>query len=739
MGSRLRLTALLCCVLAPAGVARADEELAPPAPVANALLRGRVFERGSINPVKQARVLGASGAEALTDDSGRFELALVAGEQTIAIQADDYEPLLVTEKLVATQGLKVEYQLMPRDAKKRYRSRVRGDAHHEGERFSLRDEELHMAPGTLGDPFRVVGLLPGVAAPVPLLPLWVVRGSSPGTNGFFLDGMRLPQLFHFLIGGGVVSPRLVDRVDFYPSAYDASFGRFAGGIIDGETRPARDGYHAELELKIYQLGGVVEATLPKGVKITVSGQYGFPSYLVKLFADGVDLQYWDFQLRVDWKGLSVQALGSFDSLHSSSQTQPTTSTTSGDDHFRLAFYRVQIRDRERWGRTDFEAAIVGGIDEMAIFGGVGVRKLSLALRVNASARWKRFRLLGGVEAEFQRFNAQNFAQGVTSAQPDQLGDFAGDRGGIVGGAFIEGVVDLVPSRLTATLGTRVDAYHAGNVTLVGIDPRFQIRAKLLPQLAVSGGTGLYQQAPSFPVGLPGIDTFALQLGLQRSWQSAVKIEATLPKGIELSVTGYYQRFHNVNDVVLDFGAALCTSPPPESLTGLPAQVTRQLDGAAYGMEVMLRRSIGRFTGWVAYTLSKSERQFSCGLRPSDFDQRHVLNVVLQVRLPWKLIAGAHLYFASGRPYSSYAENGLAAVRNDARLPDYVQLDLRIDREWLFKRWAFAGFIEVLNATYSETVLGNYTTQDTSSVPTLSLSALNHLRFILPTIGIRARL
>ncbi len=709
------------------------------APVADAVLRGRIFERGSVNPIAGARVHVGEGMEAITDARGGFQLALPAGDHPIVVIAEDYDQLRATEHLVARQGLSVEYRLTPKDEKKRFRSKVRGESRHEGERFSLRDEELHMAPGSLGDPFRVIGLLPGVSAPVPLLPLWVVRGSSPGTNGFFLDGMRVPQLFHFLLGGGVVNARTVDHVDFYPSAYDASFGRFAGGIVDGETRPARDGYHAELELKLYDVGGLVEATLPKGVKLTLSGHYGWPAFIVRLFDNRVDLQYWDFQLRLDWKGLTVEVLGSFDALSFSRDQNTNGMKVTVDDRFRLAFYRVQIRDRERWGRVELETAIVGGIDELASFGGTGVRKLSLAFRANASARWKRFRLLAGADAELQRFSAQNFSPELAASEPDQLGDFAGDRGGVVGGAYLEGVVDLIPKRFSATVGVRADVYHAGGVTLVGVDPRIQLKARLLPQLTVNAGTGIYQQAPSFPVGLPGVDTFALQLGLQQSWQSAVGIEARLPKDLELSLTGYYQRFSNLNDVVLDFAAALCTSPPPESLSGFPARVTRQLDGAAYGMELLLRRKIGRVTGWIAYTLSKSERSFSCGLRPSDFDQRHILNLVLQLRLPWKLILGAHLYVATGRPYTTVGDDGLAAIRNNSRLPDFVQVDLRLDREWLFRKWAFAVFLEILNLTYSESVFGIYTPEDSNGIPLLNQSTLNGFRWILPTIGVRGRI
>src|SRR5262249_26312800 len=144
--------------------------------------------------------------------------------------------LKVREKVVPGEGRNVEYRLLPDG---RYQSRVLGSARHEGERFQLQGEELRRLPGTLGDPFRAVGLLPGVSTPVPLLPVYVVRGDSPGNNGFFLDGMRVPQLFHVLVGGGVVNGRLIDRVDFYPGSYDASFGHYAGGILDAETKAAR--------------------------------------------------------------------------------------------------------------------------------------------------------------------------------------------------------------------------------------------------------------------------------------------------------------------------------------------------------------------------------------------------------------------------------------------------------------------------------------------------------------------
>ena len=171
---------------------------------------------------------------------------------------------------------------------------------------------------------------------------------------------------------------------------------------------------------------------------------------------------------------------------------------------------------------------------------------------------------------------------------------------------------------------------------------------------------------------------------------------------------------------------------------MPALLVRQVNGDAFGMELLLRRSAGRFTGWIAYTLSHSEREYTCGLRPSDYDQTHVLNIVLQVRLPWRLMVGGRLYVATGRPVTILdPPDGRTTVRNNYRLPTFVQLDLRIDREWLFKKWALTAFLEALNVTYSESIYG-LTYPEVDGVKNYLMPQFEGFHWILPSFGLRGR-
>ena len=722
-------------VVACATAARAD-----PAP---ARLCGRVLERGSSAALAGALVTAGDGEPVAADGDGRFCVELPAGEHAVAATAEAHEPLHVREVLGAGVRRTVEYRLVPTGAA-RYRSVVRGAGMHEGEHVTLRDEELLQAPGTGGDPFRVIALLPGVLTIVPLLPVYVIRGGSPGMNGFFLDGMRVPQLFHLAVTEGVVHPRILDHLDFYPGGFDATFGRVGAGVVDAATRPGRIDapVHGDFELKLYDVSGLLEVRLPRGVSVLAAGRYGYPGLLIGAFAPGVKLSYWDYQLRLDWRGLTVEALGSYDSL----SIAPAQQGGGVSTQLLVAFHRVQVREQLRRGRLELEAALVGAVDQMSIFSGQGLQKLSLNARVHArlKAWWLTFALGGDVEAS--RFRADALLTDQNRSAPDALGDLAAPRDGIVGSGYLQATLSLDrllhrPAAITA--GVRADVYHAGDATLLGLDPRVLARFRPIRQLELFGAFGQYTQAPSFPVPLPGVDTFALQLGLQRAVQGSFGVRVELPRDFTASLTGYYGRFSNINEPLLDFEAVTCTSPPPESLRGIAAYTTRQIDGAGYGMELLVRRKSGRVTGWLAYTLSRAERRYSCGLAPSDFDQAHVLNAVVQVRLPRRFMLGVRLNVASGRPYTRLdadtATGLIVGRRNGERLPTYVQLDVRLDREWLFRRWALALSVEVLNLTYSETILGvDYPKDPTLMVTRYDQPQFQGFRWILPSIGLRAR-
>lgn len=110
-------------------------------------------------------------------------------------------------------------------------------------------------------------------------------------------------------------------------------------------------------------------------------------------------------------------------------------------------------------------------------------------------------------------------------------------------------------------------------------------------------------------------------------------------------------------------------------------------GRAYGLELLLKKKIGKISGWMSYTLSRTERRIvginSDNWYPAKQDATHDISIVgiydLSKRwsfsATWVFITGNAVTFPSGK----YEINGQVQYyyteRNAYRMPDYHRLDL----------------------------------------------------------------
>lgn len=112
-------------------------------------------------------------------------------------------------------------------------------------------------------------------------------------------------------------------------------------------------------------------------------------------------------------------------------------------------------------------------------------------------------------------------------------------------------------------------------------------------------------------------------------------------------------------------------------------------GRAYGAEFFVKKNYGDLTGWIGYTLSRTERSFADiedgRWYPAVFDRRHDISVVANYELGPRLELGGAFVFGSGRNFTPaesfvFIENQLNilyAGRNTAQLPDYHRIDLSL--------------------------------------------------------------
>lgn len=749
-----------------------------------ARLRGQVLVYGSRDVVFGARILGTTADTATaTDAEGRFELWLPPGEHELVIRGAGFRDLPVKVTLVDGQDLVYEYRLAPDLDGNPYRTVVRQQREVAISSTNLRDDEIHALPGSFGDPFRVIKSLPGASQLAGFLPYVVVRGAAPGNTGYFLDGVRVPILFHVAIGPSVIHPYFIDQVDFYPGGAPVRLGRYVSGMIEGRTKAGRrDRVFGEFDIRLTDAGGLVEVPLnrrrdpacrhkkraaeqdrkararvdcrrgPARGSLTIAGRYSYTAGVLTLVQSTARIKFWDYQARFDHRlGQNAQytafAYGSFDSIGEKLAPTPI---------LQFEFYRVQQRVRQqlpRGGTANYSLAL--GLDRSGL-SLIKTNEWQLAPRVDVRiplGERSNGEFGFGIDQEFQIFRVD--AASGSANVVENIGVVLSDRFVSATGLYAEllwrkGPVDIRPGVRTdiyAQVGPSSVLPQTTAVThAIGVDPRLLLRETINQRWVLRQNIGVYHQAPSFPVPIPGIESFGFERGLQRNIQGSAGYEFTVADKFILTQDAYLGRLDNLQD----YDLAAATSGQVSEFD----DVVIRARGLVYGLETMLRLAPRqRVYGWAAYTLSRSTRTFDQGGRaPSNWDQRHILNLVLGYRIGEKWNIGGRLHFNTGRPYTSMLEGQSAAEaltynRNNRRLPAFFQLDLRAERMWRFRTWNLQLIIDVLNSTYAREVYACVLSSNgggfgfggmASGSGGLSSQGCTQqgIRYILPSIGLR---
>jgi TonB family protein len=724
-------------------------------PTASGTLRGEVRARGTREPVPGAAILDESRKLlATTDGSGKFELSLEAGAHPLSVEAPGFRPATFSEHLTSGQELSVVYRL-ERVTIAPYETVVRGDPlRTEASRVTLTEQELREVPGTLGDPFRVVMLLPGVSSVASGFSYPVVRGAQPAATGYFLDGVRVPGLFHLLVGSAVVHPDFIDRIDFFPGVAPPQYGRSLGGVVDAQvSRPRENGLHASAYADILNAGLFVEYPFTStGTEVTLGARASYTGLIVSKLAsalmpadpDGyrqrLVADLYDYQARIEQRvgegRLRLLAFGSSDFFGTAAENPDMVGMLLSS-----RFHRVDLRYRRgllggeaelaaNWGT---EAAGIDGSRAGKPYWGYLLESNSLTARTS----WRReagvwtFAAGGDVENrraatrvtyELPRADGLPNAETAVFEAPTTLATFAGAWANVA----------WAPSaQFSVSAGLRLDNYHlVPGLDFLAVDPRLTARYRLSDEVTLRASAGMVHQPPTTLLSVPVLDIAGLRYGLQEAAQVDAAVEWRPRPGVEVSLQGYYAALTRA--VEFDLMSVLegqRLSVPGEALG---------VRGRSMGLELMVRKALGgNWFGWVSYSLQSSVRHQRFARLdaaynvvevveadlPFAFDQTHVLNAALSYHLPKNWTVGAVFHFNTGRPESGQVssrtqtegvdpQTGLPVwhvVNRDElqRLPSFYRVDVRVSKLWAYEDFTLEAYLDVLNATVNQEVLGYY--------------------------------
>jgi hypothetical protein len=589
--------------------------------------------------------------------------------------------------------------------------------------------------------------------------LLIVRGAAPDDTGVFIDGQRVPALYHFLVGPSVLTPNMMERVDFYPGGFSVRYGRISGGAIDVTTHNSTATMvHGAVDVNL--LDASVYAEGPLGVDTSAAGAVRrsvidgvLPLFVPKkrgsTYVTTVPI-YWDYQTRVDHRiggggHLALVVFGSEDKLKI--VTQDPDSTLTFDN--RIGFHRVQGVWDQPWQGWDSKMVLAYGYNIQDFRAGDDshglIRSHQLTLREDVSRTIRPWLSLafgfdGILSFDYADFNAPYPRQGRTLAPSTSQ-----DR--IVATRQLTDTAPAVwvetPFRLGESLrivpGLRADYFHVVETDKSSLDPRIALRYVVSKRLAFKASAGIFHQLPTpqfldKEFGNP-------HLGLIWADQYQLGVEKAFTEIVDLSVTGFFVRRHDL----------------PVSSVERFSSVGK---GRSYGLELLLRHQVtAHFFGWVAYTLSRTEQTEGLAMlgqndaagmainttgtayRPSAFDETHNLILVGSYRLgAWEL--GGRYRLVSGRPdtpvQGSFYDadfNGYTPQfgnHNSIRRQTFSQLDVRLEKSWAFDVWRFSAYLDVQNVTNAqnpESTVYDYRFQKSAPVRGLP---------ILPVLGLKGR-
>jgi hypothetical protein len=660
-------------------------------------VQGRVLERGTSRPLPDVDVRHDT-EQVRTDSDGRFELDLPAGVLTrLVIEDLEHRPI---ELDVVAPVADLRVFLEPVAPMEIVVESFRPSAHPTVHRVDA--EQAYETPGTQDDAVRLVQSLPGVTVQREFSPSsgdLSVRGSAPGDNRYYLDGIEIPYLYHFNQYASVFPTTQLRGLELFPSTFGSRYGDAVGAVVEAESRSdAPTDIEGQLTFNTIIAGADLRVPVGKQWWLAVAGRRSYQDLY-----SGSTAQYtlWpvfhDTAVRLERgdedRGTGVflvtagdgyeRAVGELDIL------DPVEAEAAPSFRYRRAFQVLGLR--HRWSRDDGGGRLVAAVvhdnlnGELRGTGQQHQRTLTVASRLDHSQAFGASKHRWGAGYELRAGMADLLVTGagptgvLVSNEAPALGrgeDVDGTIPRLEGAVYGEAMV--VAGDLRLIPGLRIGADSLSGTALV--EPRLAARWRLAEQSALKAAVGRYVQTPALLdlVDGPGDP----ELPNTRSLQGSVGFEQTIANRLELNLDAYAKL---LSDAQL---------PDPEG----PPEVFEQ--GRALGVELITRyRLRERFFLWGWAGLARTQVKDGARWRPAAYDQPLNLGLVASwdpnqrwnLALRWRYGSGLPWTPVTGSVYDGTVDtwNPVLGESYSERFPAYTKLDLVVGYRFTFERWSLA--------------------------------------------------
>jgi outer membrane receptor for ferrienterochelin and colicin len=613
--------------------------------------------------------------------------------------------------------------------------------------LTISESDIEKAAGVNRDVSKAVQSLPGVGATDPNRNDLIVRGGGPSENVFYLDGIEIPIINHFATQGssggavGVINPDFVREVNFYTGAFPANRTNALSSVMDiRQKNGSRDHIHTQLAVGASDAAFTLEGPSGDNSTFIVSARQSYLQLLFKVIGLPFLPTYNDFQFKfrhqINQKNeISFIGLGAIDNMTLNTGLEETGTEAQRYllsylpiykqwnyavgavyKHFSNHFFDTWVLSRNMLRNSNYK--FQDNDESLPKISDYRSDEAENKLRFERTYPDLPVKILIGGGVTYSHYINETNRKIFQNGNLEDL-IYSTDFNLWSYQVFAQATDTYFEERLSLSLGINTIGNNFNkNMSnpLNQLSPRFSASFRLTDKWNINANVGRYSMRPAYTTM-----GFKDESGKFVNKNEKLKhiISNQLISGIEFNPTeqtrfnleGFYKLYDNYPLSVVD-GMSIAGKGTDYGQIG-DEEIVSTGKGRAYGIEFSGKLiNLKKVNTALTYTLFRSEFTDKNGIyRPSNWDTRHLVNLLGNYLLPKNWTLSMRWRFVGGAPYSpidmELSTNKAAwSVTNQAyidykkfntlRLRNSHQLDLRIDKEFYFQKYMLNLYIDVQN-------------------------------------------
>jgi len=648
-------------------------------------ISGYVREAGSLEALIGVSVyIPGTTTGTTTNTYGFYSLTLpVQDSVQLAYSFVGYETVVYTRSLQANQTANVLLTPGQQLAEVDVKASVTSEKVSESAQMSVIDipvQQIKKIPAFLGekDVLKVLQLMPGVQKGSEGQTGIYVRGGGPDQNLIILDDAVVYNANHLFGFFSVFNGDAIKSVELIKGGFPARFGGRLSSVIEMNLKDGnREKLHGEGGIGLISSRLTLEGPLTKNRKSSflISGRRTYLDILAAPLINAetrgqskIGYYFYDLNAKANYElspndKLYLSAYFGRDKFHARDKSTDTdtelswgnaTATLRWNHLFSqklfsnasLIFsnYKFEIASTER-GTTDNQL--------YSLQYNSGIRDFSLKYDVDYYPS-PAHAIRAGVQSIYHRFTPS--AVVLQNTAISQYSSSVSNIDVLESGIYAEDTW-RPSSRWHINGGLRLSYFKQQSISYVRPEPRLSGAYTLKPNLSVKASYALMNQyvhlLSNTGIGLP-TDLWVPttdRVKPQQSQQVAIGIAKDyVDKGLALTVEAYYKTMRNIINYKEGASFLLINDPTAANSVRWEDNITAG-KGWSYGVEFLLQKKVGQFSGWVGYTLSWTQWQFPDlnNGKPyyPRYDRRHDISLVGIYELNKRITMSATWVYGTG--------------------------------------------------------------------------------------------